>query len=168
MSSLESIIENTPECSFERWPSDPALGTMPRGVPEDIIQIATEFRKIHIYETPVGDGIRTNPGSFCLQPYFDYSVAALTLGEDEVRVEPDLKGLLDCYTLGHFGAGNEQLILDISNTLSPRLRYFFFYPIDPLSHYPVIPLTIRPFLEACILAGPGIRFVRELVDDQMR
>jgi len=112
METLLKLISETPGCSIVPWPFDPALRKVPVDCPSDLRELAMRAYQFHLYETPVPGGIRTQPGSFHFDPLFHLTVAEGTFVDAEQYEEPGLKGFTQCFYLGCFGAGNDQLILD--------------------------------------------------------
>ncbi|HUR46426.1 MAG TPA: hypothetical protein VMZ27_11170 [Candidatus Saccharimonadales bacterium] len=167
MSSLLKLVSETPDCSIVPWRWDPALRKIPPGCPADLAALAAEAYQFHLYEIPTEKGILTKPGSFNFDPSFEYTVAEGTFVDQEQYKDPATAGFTRCFTLGCFGAGNDQLILDLSEEQNPQLRYFYYYPVEALSSYPIVKMAFQAFIRACIEAGPDVRFFRELVDDQM-
>jgi hypothetical protein len=164
---LATLISETPGCSIAPWEFESSLRKLPEACPPDLAVFAAEVYQFHLFETVTPRGVITTKGSFHFSPMFDITVADMTFLDPQEHTNPALIGFKRCFTLGCFGSGNDQLILDLSDPAAPKLRYFYYFPVDPLIGYPVVRMTFDAFVRACINAGPNVWFLRELVDDQM-
>ena len=156
MNPLATLISETAGCSVVPWPFDSSLRKLPEGCPADVAAFATEIYRFHLFETVVPEGVMTTAGSFDFNPTFDVTVADLTFLDPEQHTDPALIGFKRCFSLGCFGSGNDQLILDLSDPTDPKLRYFYYFPVDPLATYPIVKMTFDAFVRACINAGPNV------------
>lgn len=165
MHSLLQQITAAPDSSVGSWPFDPALRRIPEGCPRDLSEVCEEIYEFHLHEVLQPDGtLRTSRGSFHFNPDFQWTVADGVLVDASEFADPSLQWLRHCHTLGYFGMGNEQLILDLNRPGDPKLRFFFFYPVESVEDYPEIGMSFTDFVRACINAGPDRRFVSGLVN----
>ena len=159
MTSIHDIFaKSTDHVLIPRDASSPVH--FPSGTPDDLQKLFTAYQSIRVFAIPQESGApRSN--SLDLDPTFFESMGKDMPPEYE---SPEYEGYKSAYSLGCFGCGNVQLILDLSGDF-PAYRLFCYYPIDPFEKNPILSRSITDLLTGMLNAGADSDYIDTLIEE---